>query len=171
MARWWCVASADPVSLQRVVAASLIGLLILAAFDPALAERSAIGQGSWLFGMFLAGLAWIPWRSGARAAAGTVLGIDSSATLYRAGAEPGTVVPIETAGLGAWRIGPWQFIRFSGTGPGPRVLAFDRRRIDAAAWAALQRALVRARRHRPDGPGAVPAIDVNPRPPRPDGGR
>ena len=68
MARWWCVASADPVSLQRVVAASLIGLLILAAFDPALAERSAIGQGSWLFGMFLAGLAWIPWRSGAREA-------------------------------------------------------------------------------------------------------
>ena len=54
MARWWCVASADPVSLQRVVAASLIGLLALSAFDPLLTERSAQGQFGWLAGMLVA---------------------------------------------------------------------------------------------------------------------
>ena len=162
MARWWCVASADPVPLQRIVAATLIGLLILAAFDPALAERSPPGRWSWSGGMFLAGLAFVltlvPRRRGA---GGSVVGIDSSAALYRIDAGPGTVVPIDTAGLAAWRIGPWQFIRLGAGGPGPRVLAFDRRRVEASAWAALQRALVRARRH----PSA------SHRPPQADGDR
>ena len=183
MARWWCVASADPVPLQRIVAASLIGLLGLAALDPALPERSALGQGSWLAGMLLAGLALVRWRRDARSAAGTVLGIDSSATLYRVGTDPDTVVPVDTSRLGAWQVGPWQFIRFRDDRSGSQVLAFDRRHHDGPAWAALQRALVRARRH-PAGlaltPAAVsassatpapPATDTSPRPPRSNAGR
>ena len=158
MARWWCVASTDPVPLQRIVAASLIGLLVLAALDPTSAERSATGQWAWLGGMLLAGLALLPWRR--KAAAGTLLGIDASASLHRLAADTGTAVPVDTVALGAWRIGPWQFIRLRAGQPGPQVLAFDQRRTEPAAWAALQRALVRARRHPVGSRGAVSPAPV-----------
>ena len=155
MARWWCVASADPAPLQRVVAASLIGLLVLSAFDPLLTERSAQGQLGWLAGMLVGVLGLVAGRrrpvagqpgAAARAAAREVLGIDSAAVLYRGPAGADALEAVDIAGLGAWRVGPWQFIRFRGGQAGPRLLAFDRRRIDPPAWAALQRALVRARR-------------------------
>ena len=151
MARWWCVASADPVSLQRVVAASLIGLLALSAFDPLLTERSAQGQFGWLAGMLVAVLGLVadrrrPVAGQAGAAAPEVLGIDSAAALYRGPADAVALEAVDTAGLGAWRVGPWQFIRLRAGQERPRLLAFDRRRIDPPAWAALQRALVRARR-------------------------
>lgn len=192
MAHWWCVASTDPVPLQRVVAAALVGLLTLSAFDPLLTERSVEGQLGWLAGMLVAclGLA-AGWRRGqaplppttaiaATAAIGAsrpigqsrrveaVVGIDSSAALYRGlrlscqpvGADglPGADGPtgglplasaleaVDPAGVTAWRVGPWQFVRFGDQALGKRVLAFDRRRVEPQAWAALQRALVRSRR-------------------------
>jgi len=194
MARWWCVASTDPVSLQRIVAALLLGLLTLSAFDPLLTERSAQGQLGWLAGMLVAALALVQDRRRSardRAAGGgaasltsssgsppsghavnaggagqagqagqaghaghavqAVVGIDSSATLYRGPVDAGALEPVDTTGLGSWRVGPWQFVHFRGRRAGPRFLAFDRRRADPLAWAALQRALVRARRRNARG--------------------
>lgn len=169
MARWWCVASTEPHSLHRIVAATLIGLLIAAAADSALAERSAMGQGAWLAGMLLAGLAfWRAWRppstrdepdragpdegqslvAGAVAARGRSrqIGIDGAAGLHLADSPGAAFEPVLPAGLGAWRIGPWQFVRCGRAGGQMQVLAFDRRGLDVEAWAALQRGLVKARR-------------------------
>ena len=227
MARWWCVASTDAVSLQRIVAALLLGLLTLSAFDPLLTERSAQGQLGWLAGMLVAALALVPGRRrsarGRSAGAGAVslrsssgpppsghagkaghtsetghavqavLGIDSSATLYRVPVDAGALEPVDTTGLGSWRLGPWQFVHFRGRRAGPRFLAFDRRRADPLAWAALQRALVRARRRNARGragsfvasesrsssgaaadapsTAASPVTDVKRRPPRQAGDR
>ena len=224
MARWWCVASTDPVSLRRIVAALLLGLLTLSAFDPLLTERSAQGQLGWLAGMLVAALALVQDRRRSardRAAGGgaasltsssgsppsghavnagvaghavqAVVGIDSSATLYRGPVDAGALEPVDTTGLGSWRVGPWQFVHFRGRRAGPRFLAFDRRRADPLAWAALQRALVRARRRNARGPAgflvapasrssagaaadapstaASPVTDVKRRPPRQAGDR
>lgn len=179
MARWWCVASTDPISLQRIVAASLLGLLTVSAFDPLLTERSLQGQLGWLAGMLVAVLALVAGlrRPGVRdpgvadrvkadasrriATDGrtvqAVLGIDSSAALYLGPADAGTLEPVDTSGLGSWRVGPWQFVHFRGRPAGPRFLAFDSRRTEPLAWAALQRALVRARRRRARAPGAAGA--------------
>lgn len=164
MARSWCVASADPRPLQRLLAGSLFGLLIFAAFDPTFAERSTLGRGAWLASTLGIGVALLIWyRRRPRVAAPAGLVVDGAAGLHLVPAVPVTAAgPGRQAGrggnegegegeaarcAGAWRLGSWQFVRLAPeAGRATLTLAFDRRRCDPDDWAALQRALVRARR-------------------------
>lgn len=164
MARSWCVASAEPIALQRLLAGSLFGLLIFAGFDPTFTERSTVGRAAWLASTLGVGVAVLIWyRRRPRVAVAARLVIDGAAGLHVVAGPPGTAAgPDQQAGeqagraqdtgeaarcAGAWRCGSWQFVRLAPkAGPDTLTLAFDRRRCDPDDWAALQRALVRARR-------------------------
>ncbi|MET0509417.1 MAG: hypothetical protein ABWZ78_14755 [Burkholderiaceae bacterium] len=155
MARWWCVASTDPFAPRRLLAGLLFGLLLLAGLDPTFAERSTTGQAAWLTSTLVTALAAVGlWRRGRRddGCERPALAIDAGAGLHR----------LATSGTGwrdagrrgaelrceaAWCFGPWQFVRVRADGDRQaEVLAFDRRQCGVDDWAALQRALVRARR-------------------------
>jgi hypothetical protein len=73
--------------------------------------------------------------------------LPASATGWHEARRPGAELRCEAA----WSFGPWQFVRVRADGERQsETLAFDRRRCQVDDWAALQRALVRARR-RPIG--------------------